>query len=268
MPYGNDSLYSDWIFNRENRNFDVKLLFFHEEIQNQELLANTNSFDLFHLKDYKWWMIYTYLTEVEPEVLTRYDNFFFPDDDLLMDVSDINLLFLLFSETSLMMAQPSLSKDSYRSWDALRSRWYSGLRYVNAVEVMCPMMTKTALSRNLEFFCETKSGWGIDLLWGKVIRSEFGEKSVGVFDTVKVKHVNPVGQGELYHKLQKIPRYELLETLIKYGIEERRIDVLDISENRVFRLLLSRLKFFFRKQIRIDLHSFLMGIWEKNQVQG
>src|SRR5699024_4279379 len=107
---------------------------------------------------------------------------------------------------SLMMAQPALSQESYYSWDALRSKWYSGMRYVNTVELMCPLMSKVALVENIKYFCETKSGWGIDLLWGKVIRSKFGKKSIGVFDLIVVDHLKPVGAGKLYNKLEISPR--------------------------------------------------------------
>jgi hypothetical protein len=77
----------------------------------------------------------------------------------------------------------------------------SGHRYVSTVELMCPLMKRDALAALLPIFKLTKSGWGVDLLWGQQVLDKFGPDRIGVFDVVQVRHGRPVGKGELYDKL-------------------------------------------------------------------
>lgn len=53
MPFGNQSLESDWIFNRTARDFEVVLLFYHSSITNQRLTKDNPAYALYELKDFK-----------------------------------------------------------------------------------------------------------------------------------------------------------------------------------------------------------------------
>lgn len=232
MPFGKDSLRSEWIVKPGGRDFDVKLLSYEEETELKG--EGEEGYDLFTLRDFKWMMIHRYLTEIEPEVLERYERFFFPDDDIRMNKREINWLFRLFSASDLKMAQPSLTRDSHHSWPELLHRRFSGMRYVSAVELMCPMMKSDALRTVLSTFTENQSGWGIDLLWGRMIRDKYGPRSIGVFDSVQAQHLKPIGKGELYRKLETPAEEEMEWLLDRYGMELEPIHTLDIPENGLF----------------------------------
>lgn len=224
MPFGNTSLCSGWITDRTNRNFDVVLLGYHT-ITDQKIL-NNEAVKIFHYYSYKWWMIQDFFTQ-NKNYLTDYDSFFFPDDDIEVTGQQINNLFECFDYMSLQLAQPSLTHDSYMSWKVLRHKKFSGLRYVTTVELMCPMMKQQALEKLMPTFKLTKSGWGIDLLWGKQGQEHFGKNKIAVLDIIRVKHSKPVGGGELYTKLDKPAKVEednvrRAYNLLKFRIKENQ----------------------------------------------
>lgn len=105
------------------------------------------------------------------------------------------------------------------------------MRYLSAVELMCPVMHQAAVLELLSTFSLNESGWGIDILWGEMIRKKFGPKSIAVFDPLSAKHTKPVGKGELYIKLGKSSFHERDEIFEKYQITQRKIYALPINEN-------------------------------------
>jgi hypothetical protein len=241
MPFGNQSLESDWIFNTTARDFDVVLLFYHSSINNQRLTKDNPAYTLFELKDFKWLMIQN-LFQQKPEYLSRYDYFFFPDDDIEIDLKTIRLLFSWIKEFDLKLSQPVLTRDSFKSWRVLRKKYFSGVRYLSTVELMCPAMHQAAVVELLPTFSLNESGWGIDILWGEMIRKKFGPKSIAVFDVLGAKHTKPVGKGELYNKLGKSSFQERDEIFERYNISIQKIYRLNLPENS----LLTRMKSYFQ----------------------
>lgn len=240
MPYGNDSLESAWIFNSEQRGFDMVLLFYHPTISKSRLREISSAFALFELRDFKWVMIQQFFSQ-HPNYLSQYDYFFFPDDDIEVSLSTIQTLFKWMNKFELQLTQPVLSRDSYKSWRVLRKKRLSGMRYLSAVELMCPMMHQDALRELLPTFNLNQSGWGIDILWGELTRKKFGDRSIAVFDLLVAKHTKPVGKGELYNKLGKSAFEERDEIFEKYQISQRKIYSLPLPENS----LLAKLQSFF-----------------------
>jgi hypothetical protein len=224
MPFGKDSLCSPWITNCIDRNFDVVLLGYHL-ISDQQILLSP-CVTVFQYYSYKWWMIQDLFTQ-HPALLKKYTSFFFLDDDIEVTKQQINKIFDCFNYLSVQLAQPSLTKDSYMSWRSLRNKKMSGLRYVSTVELMCPLMKQSALETLLPTFKLTKSGWGVDILWGKKIPQLLGNKQIAVLDIIQVRHGKPVGKGELYTKLE-IPAKEeevkirLDNELVRFKIKEIR----------------------------------------------
>jgi uncharacterized protein (UPF0262 family) len=96
---------------------------------------------------------------------------------------------------------------------------------------MCPVMSRVALCELMPTFNLNRSGWGIDILWGEMIRKKFGNKSIAVFDLIETRHTKPVGKGELYDKLQKTAVEERDEIFEKHNIQLRKIITLPIKEN-------------------------------------
>ncbi len=239
MPFGNKSLESDWIRDNANRDFDVILLFYHEHIQESILKDNSKSFTLFHLKNFKWVMIQDLFLKIDLELIDQYDYFFFVDDDIEISKSDISFLFYNMKEHHLQMSQPALTRRSYKSWKSLRRKLLSGLRYLSSVELMCPMMSRDCVKLLLPTFALNKSGWGIDILWGKMVRDQFGPKSIAVFDTIRATHSKPVGKGELYEKLDNPAVKERDEIFARYQLEEKAIYTLPLSDNTFSNRLVS-----------------------------
>ncbi|HMR55755.1 MAG TPA: DUF707 domain-containing protein, partial [Cyclobacteriaceae bacterium] len=224
MPFGNGSLRSCWITDCTNRNFDVVLLGYHT-ISDKEIITST-TVKVFHYHSYKWWMIQDFFAH-QPEFLKNYTSFFFLDDDIEISALQITNLFECFNQLPIQLAQPSLTADSFMSWGTLRHRKYSGLRYVTTVELMCPLMKQESLETLLPTFKLTKSGWGVDLLWGKLIPEHFGAKQIAVLDIIQVRHNKPVGIGELYTKLDRPAKVEedklrVEHNLLKFKIKEIR----------------------------------------------
>jgi hypothetical protein len=199
MPFGRKSLRSTWLTDTANRHFDVVLLCYHE--QPHDPVATHPALTAYQLNDFKWWMIADLFNEAAPDLMARYDNFYFIDDDIETDKEAINFLFECFERSPFGLAQPALTHDSFMSWKALRRQALSGHRYVSTVELMCPLMKRSVLQALLPIFKLTKSGWGVDLLWGQQVLDKFGPDQIGVFDIVQVRHGRPVGKGELYEKL-------------------------------------------------------------------
>ncbi|MFM8738958.1 MAG: DUF707 domain-containing protein [Cytophagales bacterium] len=247
MPFGNNSIESEWIFEKKERHFDVVLLYYHKVIKKEIIKAGSEHFAVFHLEDFKWPMIQSFFN-LHSSYLQKYDYFFFPDDDIELSRSSIQQLFKCAQHFNLQMTQPVLSLDSYKSWRVLRKKFFSGVRYLSAVELMCPLMTRDALIELLPTFNLNHSGWGIDILWGDIIRKKFGEKSIAVFDLIETKHTKPVGTGEMYSKLGKSAFEERDEIFQQYGLELTKIVTLPVSENTFKNKL--RSYFMLKKQLK------------------
>jgi len=65
------------------------------------------------------------------------------------------------------------------------------LRFVNFVEMMCPVFSASMLSRALPLF-SVKLETGIDLLWCRLL--DEAHYKFAVIDAVSVRHTRPVGQ--------------------------------------------------------------------------
>jgi hypothetical protein len=232
IPFGNSSIESPWIFDDADRSFDVVLHYYHKSITNTQLKIEGTSFKLYHLCNFKWIMAYDFFIQ-NPDYLNRYEYFFFPDDDIEIKKETIHLLFELMKVSNLQMTQPVLLPGSFKSWKALKKKRWSGIRYLSTVELMCPALSKNAIVELLPTFNLNKSGWGIDILWGEMIRKKFGPMSIAVFDVVAAKHTKPVGKGELYDKIGKSAFEERDEIFEKYNITKRKIYNLPLIENQI-----------------------------------
>lgn len=159
-------------------------------------------------------------------LISGYDYILLLDDDVVLTEADITKLFETAGENSLDLAQASLSLDSYchhpiffNSPDAF------GLRYVNAVEIMMPVISRRALKAGAHLFGQTISGWGLDLALGDIVWNQLGGKAA-VIDDIVARHKKPIDipNGRLYKMLreQKIEPYsELLRLKRIYGFVDR-----------------------------------------------
>ena len=218
-PYGNSAkmLTESWLKYKEEREFDICLLFYHKEIERPENYKDVDYF--FHLKGFKYKMIHDLLINLHPEWIEKYEYFYFIDDDVEMDTRKINQLFALAKAHNTWIAQASLSKDSYCSWPILKTDEKCFCRYMGQIEVMAPLFDRYALKICLEAesFIANDSSWGIDCAWSALLG--YPSTKIVVFDIVTMKHTHPVGAGELYKKIGN-PHEDWEIVVKKYGAEK------------------------------------------------
>jgi hypothetical protein len=244
-PCGNKSfLFREaWLKQADQREFDICLLFYHETINKPELYNGVDFF--FHLKGFKYKMLYDLLTDVKPEWLEEYDYFYFLDDDIEIDTISINQLFLLSRAMGSWISQAALSRDSFCSWPMFKQADNSWCRYVGQIEVMSPLFGKAALRQCLSSFIGNKSSWGMDSVWPKILG--YPKDKLLVFDTVIMRHTLPVGGGELYQKIGVDPHDEWNAITRQYGARKHNYQEYGrlqlVSEKR------NKTKFFYYKSI-------------------
>src|SRR5882762_6029589 len=168
-PCGNKAtIFKDfWLKYKEEKDFELCLLFYHEQINNPSYYADADHF--FHLKGFKYHMIHRLLTEVHPEWLKTYDHFYFLDDDIEIDTRQINQLFALSKGFGSFISCAALSQDSYCSWPMFKQDPHSWCRFVGQIEVMAPLFSREALERCLGSFVGNRSSWGVDSVWSKLL---------------------------------------------------------------------------------------------------
>ncbi len=215
-PYGNaaTTLSDSWLKYRDQKEFDVCLLFYHQEVLEPKKYEMVDYF--FHLKGFKYRMIHEVLTNLHPEWMDKYDYFFFIDDDVQIDTLQINRMFSLARAHDIWICQPSLSKDSFCSWPILKTNDRCFCRYMGQIEVMAPLFSNYALKICMEAgtFITNNSSWGIDCAWTHLLG--YSRNKLVVFDIVTMKHIHPVGKGELYKKIGD-PYKDWQEVVKKYG---------------------------------------------------
>lgn len=213
-PCGNKStlFQTQWLKNKEQKDFDLCLLFYHAEINDPDLYEDAEYF--YHLKNFKFSMIYDLLTHQAPQLLEQYDYFYFIDDDVGMDTDEINKMFAFSKAFDLWLTQASLSQDSFNSWPILKQQPDCVLRYMGQIEVMAPLFSQYALKQCLSSFVSNRSSWGFDSVWSKMLG--YPQSKIAVVDAVIMRHTQPVGGGELYRKLQIDPYVEWKQVTEQY----------------------------------------------------
>lgn len=187
---GKDSLHKAWTKGKVD--FDLHLIVYDGSL---ESFRNDAKY-VCHIKGFKLKIIYKYL-EQNPHLKVKYDYYFLPDDDMLMDADAISRLFAAMRHYNLQIAQPSL-RMSYYSWPHTLYDRYSKLRYTNFVEMMVPCFSRKALNTVLFTFNENETGWGTETHWPLLINA--GQRGMAIVDEVCVKHMRPVQSGQSIHK--------------------------------------------------------------------
>ncbi len=126
-------------------------------------------------------------------VLWDYDYIMFPDDDLQMKWSDLNILFSTCREYQLQLAQPSLDPNSVINHKSSKQKPDCLLRFVTMVEIMAPIFANPALRACIHTFDLNESGYGIDYAWSKLVDGPLTK--IAVIDRVAVEHTRPTGRS-------------------------------------------------------------------------
>ena len=153
-------------------------------------------------------------------VFGLYDHVLFLDDDVETSVADLNRLFARCRRHRLDLAQMGLTPDSSCNWPTLFAEsGRSAPRAVSAVEIMMPVFSRAALDLVRPTLGRSVSGFGLDLVWGKLVGDAGGR--IAVVDEAVAAHRRPVDQagGAYYGYLRRAginPKAELWDLVTAY----------------------------------------------------
>ncbi len=138
----------------------------------------------------KWQAVHQLLGPDSP--LWRYDFIAFPDDDLAWSWRGVNIAFERMRDFDLLLAQPSLDPAGHVIHGITRTNPDTALRYTNFVEVMTPIFSRAALRLCAPSFALSRSGFGLDHLWPKLL----GEPAhrIAILDETSVVHTRAQAQ--------------------------------------------------------------------------
>jgi len=207
-PTGENSLFENW---EKNQNFDLIFLYYSNSDEKFNELKSKHEY-VYKMEGEKWKMVKDFITS-NLDFIQKYETIWFPDDDISIEQSSLEKLFKIHKDYGLELSQPSVI--GYTSHKITNPQKDTILRYTNFVEIMCPMMGISTLNKLLDTFDYTVSGYGLDLLWPKLL--DYPKDKIAIIDEVTVKHVNPVG-GNYLGRFKIAPIDELYFILNKYDI--------------------------------------------------
>ena len=214
---GDNSVHPGWLADAD-RNFDIFVSYFGNEQDRYKDSADYHE----NRKGMKW-PVLGELLQARPELVERYAQYWFPDDDIVTDAATISRMFDFASAYRLALAQPALTRESYFSWPLLLQDVRYQLRYTRFVEVMAPLFDRDALRTCLPTFTESTSGWGLDSVWPRLL-ADRGEQAMAIIDATAVYHSRPVGGGELYKNTGfKAAPADEEQVMARYGLDRRAL---------------------------------------------
>jgi hypothetical protein len=151
----------------------------------------------------------------DKDLLSVYDYFWFPDYDIKINDCDLQKLVKLAKACEFDLCQPSLSSDSYASWEVTKNVPNSLTRETHFVEIMCPLFSKAFLKEMLWTFDLNYSGWGLDHLWFAMS----GNCKLGIIDAVQVSHMKPVSSHTWILPNGKTSQEEMIDLLQEFGLK-------------------------------------------------
>jgi len=130
------------------------------------------------------------LIHSEP-LVWEYDYIWFPDDDLLIEGSDINLMFSLVRQHHLLLAQPALAPGCFINHRITEQQPDFRLRFTSFVEIMAPLFAREALAIVAPSFGLNDTGYGLDHLWPALLGAP--QTRIAVLDQIAMVHTRPMG---------------------------------------------------------------------------
>jgi hypothetical protein len=160
------------------------------------------------------WLRVASLLAADPAIFDEYDVVWFPDDDLDLDAATVERFLAIFRAHRLALAQPALTDDCHWSHELTVACPAFTLRYTNFVEVMAPAFSREALARCAEAFALSRSGWGLDFAWPRLLGDP--EQAIAIVDETPTVHTRPVGGGGSYAAQQAAQDTQALTA--RYGV--------------------------------------------------
>lgn len=159
----------------------------------------------------------------DPALLAQYDYVLLLDDDIGVSMADLDTLFAICVSHGLDLAQMALSDRSACIWDCLFSHGRKGMRRLNCVEIMMPVLSRRALLACGADFSRSVSGFGLDLMLGKKLAKP-DYSNIAVIDDLIADHDKPIddAQGAYYAYLRSHlinPKAELWRLVKENALE-------------------------------------------------
>jgi hypothetical protein len=214
---GDRSLHGTWLEGARAGHYDLIVSYFGSDPERYRAPEE-------HRVDYhggKWDGIYAVFAG-DPGLLERYDYFWLPDDDIEANSASIAEMFRLMALHDLALAQPALTHDSYFSILLCLQSPSFRLRYADVIEIMVPCLRRDLLRIVLPLFRDTRSGFGLDFIWTRLLPDN--KRKSAILDSVTVRHTRPVG-GELHGKMAKSGESalgEMKRLMSRFRIEQPR----------------------------------------------
>lgn len=143
-----------------------------------------------------------HVLQTAPELLSRYDQVLFLDDDLQIAHADIDRLFDAAEFEGLDAFQPALLPGSHCTWPGLFRKSDSGVRRTTGIEIMMPGFSRRALAECAQIFGRSVSGFGLDFAVSEHLRRQ--GMICGVVDAVGVGHLVPIDEiGGAYYRFMR-----------------------------------------------------------------
>ncbi len=160
----------------QERQWDLIVAFYGESEAEFQSLSSVSTI-LFKSKGSKWQNLKKFY-EHDKGVFTQYDFVLVADDDLVWQTKeDIVRLFETADQYDFWICQPAFSEKGRISHSITVSHGdKSRIRFVNFVEVTCPIFRSDKLNRFLEIYDGELVGWGIDWWYCNVFRANFFRK--------------------------------------------------------------------------------------------
>ena len=208
---GDRSLHPEWMAGTP-RDFDLLISYYGSEPDRYR--ADT---PLWEARKGPKWPCIGELLQARPDLIESYDTFWFPDDDLSVDTATINRMFALFRGFALALGQPALTPESYHAHPMLLQKPDHVLRRTGFVEVMAPIFDREALRACLPSFGHSRSGWGLDWVWPRLV-GEQRRQSIAILDATPVWHTRPLG-GELDRNHPEMnPQRDVERVILEYDL--------------------------------------------------
>lgn len=183
---GKKSLHSKWLTTGQERNFDVVLSSYDPSLEKIEAKGVRFEYRPGHkVKGFD-----SFLSQCS-DIWGAYDYICLMDEDLDVDASTLNRMFDLSAAYDLKISQPSLTHDSHFTYAALLHQPQWTLRFVNFIEMMCPVFRKDTLAQIAPLYAMGYES-GIDLIWCNAAFE--GERCFAVLDAAQIRHTEPIGQ--------------------------------------------------------------------------
>lgn len=223
---GENSRHFTWLSDRSRKNFDVMASYY--GVHEGKWKADADLYVHEHGLKYPWFSDFI----AKNGRLADYDAVWLSDDDIKADTATISDMFDIFHERKLLLAQPSIARDTVFSFVHLVCQPGKLLRHVGYVEEQVPIFSREALAKLAPTFSLNKSGWGLGLSWAALLGHPTDR--MAVIDATPVRHIRRLRAGEMY--TQVLPAMgidhntELEAMRSKYGnFDTRQFSAVDLD---------------------------------------